>query len=65
MKRTMFDYTKTLLERVSFDPTLFCKELDKALQMLLPYEIEKLGEWLSHFINEKPELRPSLLLIRD
>lgn len=65
MKRTMFDYTKTILERVSFDPTLFCKELDKALQMLLPYEIEQLGEWLSHFINEKPELRPSLLLIRD
>ncbi len=65
MKRTMFDYTKTILERVSFDPTLFCKELDKALQMLLPYEIEQLGEWLSNFINEKPELRPSLLLIRD
>ncbi len=65
MKRTMFDYTKTILERVSFDPTLFCKELNKALQTLLPYEIEKLGEWLSHFITEKPELRPSLLLIRD
>ncbi len=65
MKRTMFDYTKTILERVSFDPKLFCKELDKALQMLLPYEIEQLGEWLSNFINEKPELRPSLLLIRD
>ena len=65
MKRTMFDYTKTILEQVSFDPTLFCKELNKALRTLLPYEIEKLGEWLSHFINEKPELRPSLLLIRD
>ena len=65
MKRTMFDYTKTILERVSFDSTLFYKELDKALQMLLPYEIEKLAEWLSQFTNEKPELRPSLLLIRD
>ena len=65
MKRTMFDYTKTILERVSFDPTLFCKELNKALQTLLPYEIEKLREWLSNFITEKPELRPSLLLIRD
>ncbi len=65
MKRTMFDYTKTILERVSFDPTLFCKELNKALQMLLPYEIEQLSEWLSQYINEKPELRPSLLLIRE
>lgn len=65
MKRTMFDYTKMILERVSFDPTLFSKELDKALQLLLPYEIEKLVEWLSQYINEKPELKPSLLLIRD
>ena len=65
MKRTMFDYTKTILEQGSFDPTRFCKELNKALRTLLPYEIEKLGEWLSHFITEKPELRRSLLLIRD
>ena len=31
MKRTMVAYTKNILERVSFDPKLFCKELEKAL----------------------------------
>lgn len=63
MKRTMFDYTKTILERVSFDPTLFCKELEKALKMLLPYEVEQLTDWLLSFTREKPELRQCLILV--
>lgn len=56
----MFAYTKTILERVSFDPLLFCKELEKALKILLPYEIEQLTEWLLNFTQEKPELRQCL-----
>ncbi len=63
MKRTMFAYTKTILERVSFDPLLFCKELEKALKVLLPYEVEKLTEWLLNFTDEKPELRQCLIYI--
>jgi DNA replication protein DnaD len=63
MKRTMFDYTKTILERVSFDPLLFCKELEKALKMLLPYEVEQLTDWLLNFTKEKPELRQCLILV--
>jgi DNA replication protein DnaD len=63
MKRTMFDYTKTILERVSFDPLLFCKELEKALKTLLPYEVEQLTDWLLSFTNEKPELRQCLILV--
>ncbi len=63
MKRIMFDYTKTILERVSFDPVLFCKEVEKALKMLLPYEIEQLSDWLLSFTNEKPELKQCLILI--
>ena len=59
----MFDYTKTILERVSFDPVLFCKEVEKALKMLLPYEIEQLSDWLLSFTNEKPELKQCLILI--
>ena len=39
MARAMFEYTKTVLKKVSFDATLFCRELEKALQRLLPYEI--------------------------
>ena len=63
MKRTMFDYSKTILERVSFDPLLFCKELEKALKMLLPYEVEQLTDWLLNFTNGKPELRQCLVLV--
>jgi hypothetical protein len=59
----MIDYTKTVLERVSFDPLLFCKELEKALKMLLPYEVEQLTDWLLNFVHGKPELSRSLVLI--
>jgi hypothetical protein len=59
----MFEYTKTILERVSFDPLLFYKELDKALRALLPYEVEQLSDWLLSFTDQKPELRPCLSLI--
>jgi DNA replication protein DnaD len=61
MPRLIYDYTKTVLERVSFDAKLFCKELEKALRTLLPYEIEQLTEWLLSFTSEKPELRQCLL----
>lgn len=61
MSRLIYDYTKSVLERVSFDATLFCKELEKALKTLLPYEIEQLTEWLFSFTSEKPELRQCLL----
>ncbi len=59
----MFAYTKTILERVSFDPLLFCKELEKALKILLPYEVEQLTEWLLNFTKEKPELRQCLIYV--
>lgn len=63
MKRTMVDYAKNILERVSFDPLLFCKELEKALKMLLPYEIEQLTDWILNYTIEKPELRQCLIYI--
>lgn len=59
----MYAYSKNILERVSFDPKLFCKELEKALRMLLPYEIEQLTEWLLNYTIEKPELRQCLVYI--
>jgi len=56
----MFEYTKTILQKVSFDPVLFCKELEKAVNRLLPYEIEELRVWLNQFIQGKPGIRPAL-----
>ena len=63
MKKTMFSYTKNVLERVSFDPLLFCKEVRKALKVLLPYEIEQLRDWLLQYTEEKPELQHCQLLL--
>ncbi len=65
MKKTMFQYTKSILERVSFDPNLFCKEVQKALKTLLPFEIEQLAEWLLDFTKEKPELRHCQILLNS
>ncbi len=59
----MFDYTKSILERVSFDPVLFCKELEKAIKALLPYELEQLKELLTFFIIENPELKHSFFFV--
>jgi len=63
MPRMIYDYTKSVLERVSFDPVLFCKELRKAVKNLLPYEIEQLRKWLQNFTNEKPELQQYLTIV--
>ena len=63
MPRMIYDYTKSVLERVSFDPILFCKELRKAIKNLLPYEIEQLRKWLQNFTNEKPELQQYLSIV--
>jgi len=59
----IYDYTKSVLERVSFDPALFAKELKKAIRNLLPYELEQLKRWLQFFTKEKPELTKCLLVI--
>lgn len=63
MSRLIYDYSKSVLERVSFDTKLFCKELEKAVKLLLPYEIEELTIWLVNFIKEKPELNQCLLIV--
>lgn len=63
MARSMYSYTKSVLERVSFDPKLFCKELEKALKLLLPYEVDQLRDWLFQFTKEKPELRQCLIYV--
>ncbi|PWA03993.1 hypothetical protein [Flavobacterium psychrotolerans] len=63
MPRMIYDYTKSVLERVSFDPILFCKELKKAIKNLLPYEIEQLRKWLQSFTFEHPELQQYISIV--
>lgn len=61
--RLMFDFSRTILENVSFDPKLFYKELQKAINHLLPYDLDQLEEWVNGFIQGKPELQESLELL--
>lgn len=63
MARAMFDYTKAVLSKVSFDVNLFCKELKKALTRLLPHEIEELKLWVDGLIRENPELDRCLVYL--
>ena len=61
----MFDYTKAVLAKVSFDVNLFCKELKKALTRLLPHEIEELKIWVNGLIQKNPELNQCLIYLKE
>ena len=65
MARAILDYSKTVLKKVSFDVELFSKELKKAVKRLLPFEIEELRIWLLQFTANKPELYPSLAIVKS
>ncbi len=64
MARAMYEYTKTVLKKVSFNTDLFCKELEKALNRLLPYEIDELTIWLKQFTANKPDLYVCLAIVK-
>lgn len=60
MARAMFDYTKEVLKKVSFDVDLFIKEVQKATQILLPHEIVELRDFISNLVLLHPDLEISL-----
>jgi len=62
MARAMFQYTISVLDKVSFDVNLFTKEVKKALECLLPHEIEELKIYIRNMITKKPQLAPCLVL---
>ena len=45
-KRTMLEYSKIILQKVSFDLQLFHKELGKAVSRLCEKEVRELEHWL-------------------
>jgi len=65
MARAMFEYTKAVLEKVSFNKDLFKKELEKAINRLLPFEIKELYFWLREFTINKPDLHSCLALVKN
>ena len=59
----MFEYTKTVLQKVSFDTSLFCKEVQKALERLLPYEVEELKVYIESLVMQNPKLDQCLIYL--
>jgi hypothetical protein len=45
MATSMLEYTKLILEKVSFDRRLFEKELKKAIRYLIEPELRELERW--------------------
>ena len=41
MARAMFEYSKSILKKVSFNTVLFCKELDKAMSTKSTFKMLK------------------------
>ncbi len=64
MARAMFEYTKTILKKVSFDANLFCKEVQKAVERLLPYEIQELKIYIDSLILQNPDLNQCLIYLK-
>ena len=58
--RLMFDYTKRILENVSFDSALFVKEFNKALLQMVPYDVDRLEQWVEKYVADKPNLHQKL-----
>ncbi|MDF1671902.1 MAG: hypothetical protein P1U41_00215 [Vicingaceae bacterium] len=56
--KKMLEYSKKVLRKVSFDVSLFKKELSKAYQNLLEEEIEELMNWVSKNFGAQYVLQP-------
>lgn len=61
MPTAMLEYTKVILNKVSFDTSLFCKEVKKALQRLMPYEIEEIKTFIQSIVQQNPNLDACLI----
>lgn len=44
-ENTWLTYSKTILQKVSFDTVLFIKELNKAVNILSDEDVRKLEDW--------------------
>lgn len=52
----MFEYSIIILEKVSFNASLFSKELQKAIQILTPVENQELEKWFFNYSKSHSEL---------
>jgi len=57
------NHTIKILEKVSFSKDLFLKEITKAIEFLLPFEIDKLKEWIADFTKNKSDLEDIIVIL--
>ncbi len=57
------NYYKQILKKVSFDVTLFKKELEKAFNYLTPNEQQALRRWVNDFVSNRTELQREIFSI--
>ena len=57
------NYYKQILKKVSFDVTLFKKELEKAFKYLTPNEQQALRRWVNDFVSDSIELHREIFSI--
>jgi hypothetical protein len=57
MGQMIYDYTKSSIVKVCSSRELFLKEIVKASKVLMPYEKDKLINWLFFFSADKPEVQ--------
>lgn len=62
MARAMLTFSKEVLSKVSFNPDLFTRELNKALQALLPHEVDEIYLYVLELAEYNPALKSSLYL---
>ena len=62
MGKTMLEYSKVILEKVSFDARLFQKEWGKAINYLLEHEVRELERWVRSKFSKHWEPQPALAL---
>lgn len=57
------NHTIEILEKVSFSKDLFVKELNKAINYLLPFEVDVLKKWIINFVSNKHDFNDVLKLV--
>lgn len=58
----MLEYTKIILEKVSFEPWIFKKELRKALRQSTKEEVKQLMSWCREKFSKKDKTNNSLMV---
>lgn len=65
MNIPFIDYTKTILNKVSFNAELFKKELKKAFKNLQKNEWVELTAWVFERFENKKHLQPCLIEVKN